>query len=190
MKLYPYLVVILLLASNTSAECRDIECMPDEYRAEFHSGSDWIFYYDSIFTIGSNWYIIFERDGGVQNPETITFSFVDGPNKKITGFDEAPKQDNSSISFSGSSFTKESFHNVFYINFTSTGDQGQEVLWSYELEIQINEDPSPANDLVYLWGGMSVFWLSIGLYVLYISNKFRELSDKIGVEDNGIRKKN
>jgi len=190
MKLYPYLLVILLLASNTSAECRDIECMPDEYRAEFHSGSDWIFYYDSIFTIGSNWYIIFERDGGVQNPETITFSFVDGPNKKITGFDEAPKPDNSSISFSGSSFTKESFHNVFYINFTSTGDQGQEVFWSYELEIQINEDPSPANDLVYLWGGMSVFWLSIGLYVLYISNKFRELSDKIGVENNGIRKKN
>ena len=188
MKLYSYLVVILLLASNTSAECRDIECMPDEYRAEFHSGSDWIFYYDSIFTIGSNWYIIFERDGGVQNPETITFSFVDGPNKKITGFDEAPKPDNSSISFSGSSFIKESFHNVFYINFTSTGDQGQEVLWSYELEIQINKPP--ADDLVYLWGGMTIFWLSIGLYVLYISNKFRELSDKIGVENNGVREKN
>jgi len=182
------LIVILLLAGNASAECRDKECMPDEYRAEFQS--DWIFYYDSIFTIGSNWYIIFERDEGVHNPETINFSFVDGPSKKITAFNENPKSDNGSVSFSGSSFTKESFHNVFYINFTSTGDQGQEVLWSYELEIQINEDPSPANDLVYLWGGMSVFWLSIGLYVLYISNKFRELSDKIGVEDNGIRKKN
>ena len=95
--------------------------------------------------------------------------------------------DNGSVSFSGSSFTKESFHNVFYINFTSTGDQGQEVLWSYELEIQINKPAGPADDLVFLWGGMTVFWLSIGLYVLYISNKFRELSDKIGVENNGSR---
>jgi hypothetical protein len=181
------MLVILLLASNTSAECRDIGCMPDEYRAEFHSGSDWIFYYDSIFTIGSNWYIIFERDEGVHNPETINFSFVDGPNKKITAFNENPKSDNGSVSFSGSSFTKESFHNVFYINFTTTSD-AKEILWSYELEIQINKPP--ADDLVYLWGGMSVFWLSIGLYVLYISNKFRELSDKIGVEINGDREKN
>ena len=169
------LIVILLLAGNASAECRDKECMPDEYRAEFQS--DWIFYYDSIFTIGSNWYIIFERGGGVHNPETINFSFVDGPNKKITAFNENPKSDNGSVSFSGSSFTKESFHNVFYINFTSTGDQGQEVLWSYELEIQINKPP--ADDLNFLWGGMTVFWSSIALYVLYISNKFRELSDKV-----------
>ena len=169
------LIVILLLAGNASAECRDKECMPDEYRAEFQS--DWIFYYDSIFTIGSNWYIIFERGGGVHNPETINFSFVDGPSKKITAFDENPKSDNGSVSFSGSSFTKESFHNVFYINFTSTGDQGQEVLWSYELEIQINKPP--ADDLNFLWGGMTVFWSSIALYVLYMSNKFRELSDKV-----------
>ena len=66
---------------------------------------------------------------------------------------------------------------MFYINFTSTGDQGQEVLWSYELEIQINKPP--ADDLNFLWGGMPVFCSSIALYVLYISNKFRELSDKV-----------
>ena len=33
--------------------------------------------------------------------------------------------------------------------------------------------------MVYLWGGMSVFWFSIGAYVLYISNKLRELSKKV-----------
>ena len=66
--------------------------------------------------------------------------------------------------------------------------EGGEFFSSYELEIQINKPP--ADDLVYLWGGMTIFWLSIGLYVLYISNKFRELSEKIGVENNGAREKN
>ena len=30
----------------------------------------------------------------------------------------------------------------------------------------------------YLWGGMTVFWFSIGAYVLYISSKFTQLSEK------------
>jgi hypothetical protein len=36
---------------------------------------------------------------------------------------------------------------------------------------------------------MTVFWASIGAYVMYLSNKFRELSDKSGLED-GRREKN
>jgi len=186
MRFYSYLVVILLLAGNASAECRDKECMPNQYTAEWENSTDWTFHYDSIFTIGDNWFIIFEREGP-SNPDSITFEFAKGPSK-ITDFDNnVTKVTSGSISFPGSSFIDESFHNVFYINFTTNRGDG-ELFSSYELEIQINKPA--ADDLVYLWGGMTVFWLSIGLYVLYISNKFRELSDKIGVENNGDREKN
>ena len=189
MRFFLYLLMVLLVASNASAECRDKECMPNQYTAEWENSTDWTFHYDSVFTIGDNWFIIFEREGP-SNPDTITFEFAKGPSK-ITDFDNnvinGNPADNGSISFSGSSFVEESFHNVFYINFTRNGESG-EIFSSYELEIQINKPP--ADDLVYLWGGMTIFWLSIGLYVLYISNKFRELSDKIGVENNGAREKN
>ena len=187
MRFLLFLLVVLLVVGNASAECRDKECMPNQYTAEWENATDWIFHYDSIFTIGDNWFIIFERLEGPSNPDSITFEFAKGPSK-ITDFDNNIKKVNSgSISFSGSSFIEESFHNVFYINFTRNGEDG-EIFSSYELEIQINKPP--ADDLVYLWGGMTIFWLSIGLYVLYISNKFRELSDKIGVENNGAREKN
>ena len=199
MRFYSGLVVILLLANNVTAECRDIECMPNQYTVEWVNSTDWTFCYDSVFTIVDTWFIIFLRGEteGSGNPETIRFEFENGPMRVVTGFDEYVDKngaaDNGSIGFPGTTFTEESFHNVFYINFTKTSEEnGQtyEVFKSFELEIQINEDPSPANDLVYLWGGMTVFWLSIGLYVLYISNKLRELSYNLGVEDNGVRKKN
>jgi hypothetical protein len=198
MKFYSYLLIVLLLASNATAECRNIECMPNQYTAEWVNSTDWTFYYDSVFTIGDTWFLIFLRGEteGSGNPETIRFEFENGPAKVITDFDEYVDKngaaDNGSISFPGTTFTEESFHNVFYINFTRTNEEnGQtfEVAKSFELEIQINENPSPANDLVYLWGGMTVFWLSIGLYIIYISNKLRELSDKIGAENNGVREK-
>jgi hypothetical protein len=185
MRLYPYMVVILLLASNTSAECRDKECMPDTYE---HSdgGSAITFYYDSVFQIGSNWFIIFEYDSGYSE-DTISFEFGEGPSKtvKVQGEGEFIGMIEESISFPGSSFANEEFHKKLFINFTqSNGEEGKLL----ELKIHINKPP--AEDLIFLWGGMTVFWLSIGLYVLYISNKFRELSDKIGVENNGAREKN
>jgi hypothetical protein len=177
-------VVILLLVSNTSAECRSKECMPDSY--EHRDNGTIFFYYDSIFEIGSNWFIIFEYGNGYSE-NTISFEFEDGPSKtvKVQGEGEFNGMIEESISFPGSSFINEEFHKKLFINFTqSNGEEGK----SLELKIHINKPP--AEDLVFLWGGMTVFWLSIGLYVLYISNKFRELSDKIGVENNGAREKN
>ena len=187
MRFLLFLLVVLFVVSNASAECRDKECMPNQYTAEWENATDWTFHYDTIFTIGDNWFIIFERIEGSSNPDSITFEFEKGPSK-ITDFDNnVTKVNSGSISFSGSSFIEESFHNVFYINFTRNGEDG-EIFSSYELEIQINKPP--AEDLVFLWGGMTVFWLSIGLYVLYISSKFHELSDEIGVENNEPREKN
>ena len=42
--------------------------------------------------------------------------------------------------------------------------------------------------MVYLWGGMTVFWIAIGAYTLFLSNKFRELNDKMRFKD-GQREK-
>ena len=184
MRFFPYLLVVLLVASNASAECRAKECMPDSY--ENRDNGTIFFYYDSIFEIGSNWFIIFEYGNGYSE-NTISFEFEDGPSKtvKVQGEGEFNGMIEESISFPGSSFINEEFHKKLFINFTqSNGEEGK----SLELKIHINKPP--AEDLIFLWGGMTVFWLSIGLYVLYISNKFRELSDKIGVENNGTREKN
>ena len=62
MRFFPYLLVVLLVASNASAECRAKECMPDSY--DNRDNGTIFFYYDSIFEIGSNWFIIFEYDNG------------------------------------------------------------------------------------------------------------------------------
>ena len=45
------------------------------------------------------------------------------------------------------------------------------------LEIDINK--KPAEDMFYLWGGMSIFWFAIGAYVLYLSTKLSALSKKV-----------
>ena len=184
MRLYSCLVVILLLASNTSAECRAKECMPDTY--EYTDDGTIIFYYNSIFEIGSNWFIIFEY-GNRYSENTISFEFEDGPSKIVNVEGEGDFNGilEESVSFPGASFTEENFHNILFINITNSYEAEVQ---SMQLKIHINK--TLANDLVYLWGGMSVFWLSIGLYVMYLSNKFRELSNKIGVENNGAREKN
>ena len=59
--------------------------------------------------------------------------------------------------------------------FISPGNGGTEKI-ATNLKIDINKPP--ADDLFYLWGGMTVFWTAIGAYVLYISSKFTKLRDK------------
>ena len=192
MRLYSYLVIILLLANNATAECRDKDCMPEKfiaYSPDDELNDSWYFYYDAIFNIGSNWFVIVESDSTFFNGN-ITIEFGNSLSKSIevnlgNGQGLTEKMENASVSFSGSSFSEEEFNRILYINFT---EDSEGPIVSFQLKIHINKPP--AEDMLYLWGGMTVFWLSIGLYVLYISNKFRELSDKIGVENNGAREKN
>ena len=80
-------------------------------------------------------------------------------------------------------FSEEVFHKSLFVNITDEHDSLESII----LKIHINKPP--AEDMIYLWGGMTVFWASIGAYVIYLSNKFRVLSDKSGLED-GRREKN
>ena len=158
------LVAILLLSSTVSAECREEGCMTKEtnFPAIGHS-----FYYNEVFNIGTNWYIIFDYPSNNTN-ETITFDFGNGINKVHT-YDNSKITD--SISFSGSSFSEESLNLVLSIKISNDG-----LIDEFNLSIDINKPP--AEDMFYLWGGMTVFWASIGAYVLYISSRLTQLRDK------------
>jgi len=188
-KLYSFLIVILVLSSSTTAECRSKECMPEEFVTHVVAGDGdwWYFYYDSVFNIGTNWFIIVES-GATSFNGYISFEFGNNLTKSIDvnlgSGALVEKMENGSISFPGSTFSDEEFNRILYINFTEDGGEQTD---AFQLKIQINKPP--AEDMIYLWGGMTVFWASIGAYVMYLSNKFRELSDKSGLED-GRREKN
>ena len=185
MKLYSHIIVnlilsviaIAILAYPASAECRDKSCMTDEYTFQDNQEAKHTFYYNSVFNIGTNWYLIFDYPTDKDNG-SISFEFGTGLSK-LYSYDA--DQTSGSISFSGSSFTKEIFNLDLYVNFTESES-------SFILSIDVNKPP--ADDMFYLWGGMTVFWLAIGAYTLYISNKFRDLSNKLGGYDNDSRKKN
>ena len=150
-------------------------------------GDKWYFYYDSVFNIGTNWFIIIESEA-THFHGNILFDFGNNLTKSIdVNLGEGAlvqKMENGSISFPGSTFSDEEFNRLLYINFTED-DEGQTD--SFQLKIQINKPP--ADDMIYLWGGMTVFWISIGAYNLFLSKRLRELSNKSGLED-GNREKN
>ncbi len=158
------LLVILVLSGSVSAECREESCMTKEisFLAAEHT-----FYYNEVFNIGTNWYIIFDYPSNNIN-ETITFDFGNGINKVHT-YDNSKATD--SISFSGSSFSEESLNLALSIKIING-----ELIDEFNLSIDINKPP--AEDMFYLWGGMTVFWASIGAYVLYISSRLTQLRDK------------
>ena len=158
------LLVILVLSGSVSAECREESCMTKETN---FSKAGHTFYYNEVFNIGTNWYIIFDYPSNNTN-ETITFDFGNGINKVHT-YDNSKVTD--SISFSGSSFSEEILNLVLSIKISNDG-----LIDEFNLSIDINKPP--AEDMFYLWGGMTVFWASIGAYVLYISSRLTQLRDK------------
>mgnify|MGYP004403829423 CR=1 FL=1 len=178
MRIYILILTILLLSGSTSAECRDRDCMPnvreitDADRLDVNISGDFTVFYDSVFEIGDTWFVIFEY--GTGHPGGIlTFKFLSGPVKNTTLESSEDGMVEDSASFSGSIFADESPHEKIYINFTSTDQDSPS--WSVELDIFVNKPP--ADDLFYLWGGMTVFWASIGAYVLYMSIKLKQLRD-------------
>ena len=165
MRIILVIASILLLSGFASAECREKNCMTNQYEL---SSNGHIFYFNEVFNIGTNWYIIFDYPENNSN-DSIQFNFVDGPSKVHT-YDESKITD--SISFSGSSFSEEKFNLVLNIKINQNDNTSSE----FNLSIDVNKPP--ADDLFYLWGGMTVFWVSIGAYTLYISSKFTQLREK------------
>ena len=153
-----------MFSGLVSAECREKSCMTNEFKFD---STGHTFYYNEVFDIGTNWYIIFDYPES-NNNNSIEFTFVDGPSKVYT-YNEDEVTD--SVSFSGSSFSDEKFNTVLNIKVN-----GNNTNVEFNLSIDVNKPP--ADDLFYLWGGMTVFWFSIGAYVLYISSKFTQLRER------------
>ena len=172
MKLYSYLLVLLFLAGTASAECKEKECMTHESKFQEDAGPWHTFYYNNVFNIGTNWYIIFDYPSG-KNDDTISFEFSTGLSK-VHVYDSDKETD--SISFPGSSFTEEIFNLELFVNIT--GPEGSE--GEFILNIHVNKPP--ADDLFYLWGGMTGLWVGIGSYVLFLSNKLKYLSKEMEKE--------
>ena len=164
MRLFVMILTILVFSGLVSAECREKSCMTNEFKFD---STGHTFYYNEVFDIGTNWYIIFDYPES-NNNNSIEFTFVDGPSKVYT-YNEDEVTD--SVSFSGSSFSDEKFNTVLNIKVN-----GNNTNVEFNLSIDVNKPP--ADDLFYLWGGMTVFWFSIGAYVLYISTKFTQLRER------------
>ena len=169
MRLFTSILLLLLIIGSVSAECRNKSCMTNEFKfIDEGNTTGHIFYYDEVFNIGSNWYIIFDYPEGNSNT-TISFEFDSGVSKTHS-YDNTRVTD--SISFSGSSFSEESLN----INLKVTIEEEGGMKNGFNLSVDINKPP--ADDLFYLWGGMTVFWLSIGAYVIYMSSKLTRLRAK------------
>ena len=165
MRLLALFLTILLFSGSSLAECRNKDCMTAQFELETMGHT---FHYDEVFNIGTNWYIIFDYPDNNTN-KTITFEFYKGISK-VHEYDNDLVTD--SISFSGSTFNEEKLNLVLNITITNEDNSTND----FNLKIDINKPP--ADDLFYLWGGMTVFWAAIGTYVLYISSKFTKLRDK------------
>ena len=169
MRFITSILLFLLIIGSVSAECRNKSCMTNEFIfVEEENSTGHVFYYDEVFNIGSNWYIIFDYPEANTNT-TISFEFDSGVSK-IHSYDNALVTD--SISFSGSSFSEENLN--MNLKIIIEGEEGMKN--GFNLSIDINKPP--ADDLFYLWGGMTVFWLSIGAYVIYMSTKLTRLRVK------------
>ena len=98
MRLVTLFLTILLFSGSSLAECRDKECMTHETEFQQDGGNLHTFYYNKVFEIGTNWYLIFDYPSGKTN-DTITFEFPTGLTKTHTYH---PEKETDSISFSGS----------------------------------------------------------------------------------------
>ena len=177
MKYLLTLSFILLFAPVSSASyCHQEECFND--KAEFVIVDQQIvnIYYNSLFEIGENWFIIIWLEGTIDNDINLLFDFG-SENSKSLVIGKGSSNYTDSLSFSGSTFNSEMFNAELNVSFSGQNNTGIMKSDSILLEIDINK--KPAEDMFYLWGGMSVFWFAIGAYVLYLSTKVSALAKKV-----------
>ena len=174
MRIVLILVILLSLVPFSSAGqyCHEDNCFTNRGYINLNE-EDLYVYYNSLFTIGENWFVVFHVTG-TDNDYDVDLSFEDGNSKSLT-LPGGSSNYTDSVSFSGSTFASEKFD--FNLHLTITQSQGGEVVANSTFKIDINE-PSD-DDMFYLWGGMTVFWVAIGAYVMYLSNRFRELNKKV-----------
>lgn len=160
-------IIVLSHPSSAGSYCHQEECFTDKVELALFDEEVVNIYYNSLFEIGENWFIVIWFENSTESSIEIVFDFGNDISKSLE-IEEGSSNYTDSLSFSGSTFNSERFNKELNVSFN-----GNTII----LKIDINK--KPAEDMVYLWGGMSVFWFAIGIYVLYLSDKLRTLSRKV-----------
>ena len=160
-------IIVLANPSSAGYNCHQEECFTDKAELVLFDEEMVHIYYNSLFEIGENWFIVIWFENSTDSSVEIVFDFGNDISKSLE-IEEGSSNYTDSLSFSGSTFNSEIFDKELNVSFNGN---------SLILEIDINK--KPAEDMFYLWGGMSVFWFAIGIYVLYLSDKLRTLSKKV-----------
>ena len=171
-----FLIFLLILPVSEGSYCHQEECFTDKAELVVLDEQIVHIYYNSLFEIGENWFIIIWLEGPIENDLDLVFDFSND-NSKTLVINKNSSNYTDSLSFSGSTFNSEIFNVELNVSFNGNNNTG--VIKSNSIILEIDVNKKAADDMVYLWGGMSIFWFAIGTYVLYLSNKLSDLSKKI-----------
>ena len=119
--------------------------------------------YDPVFRTGEAWFIDLVVENGDGYTVEAEFSGAEPRSKAL------PADGETSFSFPGATFHGEAFNVPLELRLLRDGS----VVANTTVEIDVSVPP--AEDLLWLWGGMTVFWLGIAAYAGWLHRRQAEL---------------
>ena len=119
--------------------------------------------YDPVFRTGEAWFIDLVVENGDGYMVEAAFSGAAPRSKAL------PANGETSFSFPGATFHGEAFNVPLELRLLRDGS----VVANTTVEIDVSVPP--AEDLLWLWGGMTVFWLGIAAYAGWLHRRQAEL---------------
>ncbi|MAH16998.1 MAG: hypothetical protein CL960_00650 [Euryarchaeota archaeon] len=119
--------------------------------------------YDPVFRTGEAWFIDLVVENGDGYTVEAEFAGAEPRSKALPAAGEA------SFSFPGATFHGEAFNVPLELRLLRDGS----TVASTTVEIDVSVPP--AEDLLWLWGGMTVFWLGIAAYAGWLHRRQAEL---------------
>ena len=119
--------------------------------------------YDPVFRAGEAWFIDLEVTGGDGYTVEAEFAGVE-PRSKVL-----PADGSVSFSFPGATFHGEAFNVLLELQLVHDGSVVD------NMTVLIDVSVPPPSDLLWLWGGMTVLWLGIAGYAVWLHRRQAEL---------------
>jgi|TARA_B100000959_G_scaffold72355_1_gene76756 CcmD family protein len=147
------LLLALLLLPTTTAE----EVTLTDGNASVTVG------YDPVFHAGETWFIDLEVTGG--DGYAVKAEFANGESRSKA----LPTDGSVSFSFPGATFHDEAFNVPLELQLVHDGSVVD------NMTVLIDVSVPPPSDLLWLWGGMTVLWLGIAGYAVWLHRRQAEL---------------
>lgn len=119
--------------------------------------------YDPVFRTGEVWFIDLVVENGDGYTAEAEFAGAEPRSKALPAAGEA------SFSFPGATFHGEAFNVPLELRLLRDGSTVANTT------VEIDVSVPPAEDLLWLWGGMTVFWLGIAGYAGWLHRRQAEL---------------